>query len=169
MTSREPRPQPEEAPRTWLPFIIAGSVAVLVVFGALVAHALRADLSPEKQAAADACEAEYKAEYADGPGITGGDIYSATEWQARDARLVSLGLAEEEDLTGEQSDARDREAETLVAGGGDEMTVIWQMDDESHVKCVSEMQDGKVTSTTVATLAEPSPSATPSPTSSPSS
>jgi len=157
--------QPPEKPRTWLPFVIAASVAVLVVAGAIITHLVRADLSPEKQAAADACEAELKSSYPDGPGITGGDIYSATEWSALDARMVSLGLQAEQTLTGEQSDARDHEAETLVASGGDQMTVVWQLNDESHAKCVADMQDGKVTSVTVSALAEPSTSPSPSPSS----
>jgi hypothetical protein len=163
VTSREPQPQPDEAPRTWLPLIIAGCVALLVVVGALIAHAVRSDLSPEKQAAVTACEAEYKTENPDGPGITGGDIYAATEWQDLDARMVSLGLAEEQTLTGEQTDARNREAEDLVAAGGEKMTVIWQLNDESHAQCVADLQDGKVTSVTLTSLVEPTTSATPSP------
>lgn len=157
------QPQPDEAPRTWLPVIIAGCVALLVIVGALIAHAVRADLSPEKQAAADACEAEYKAQHPKGPGITGGDIFAATEWQELDARMVSLGVAQEQTLTGEQQDARDREAEDLVASGGEKMTVVWQLNDESHAQCVAEMQDGKVTSVTVTSLVEPTTSPSPSP------
>ena len=159
------QPQPPEKPRTWLPFIIAASVAGLVVVGAIITHLVRADLSPEKQAAADACEAEYKSEHPSGPGITGGDIYSATEWRELDARMVGLGLQQEQTLTGEQSDARDHEAEALVASGGDQMTVVWQLDDESHAQCVADMASGKVTSVTVTGLATPSPSPSPSPSS----
>ncbi|MGC4173863.1 hypothetical protein [Demequina sp.] len=157
------QPQPPEQPRTWLPLIIAGSIAVLVVLGATITHLLRADLSPEKQAAADACEAQYHAQNADGPGITGGDIYSATEWEALDARMVSLDLADEQTLTGEQADARDSEAAALVSAGGDQMTVIWQLDDQSHAQCVADLQGGKVTTVTVTSLAAPATSPSPSP------
>jgi hypothetical protein len=145
-----------------MPLVIAGSIAVLVVAGAVITHLVRADLSPEKQAAADACEAQYKAEFPDGPGIVGGDIYAATEWRDLDARLVSLGAQQEQSLTGEQADARDNQADALVAAGGEEMTVVWQLDDQSHAQCVAQLQAGAVTSVTVSELA--TPDATPSPT-----
>jgi hypothetical protein len=161
------QPQPPEKPRTWLPFTIAAAVALLVVGGAIITHLVRADLSPEKQAAADACEAEYKESHPDGPGITGGDIYSATEWRESDARMVALGLQQEQTPTGEQADARDHEAAALVASGGDQMTVVWQLDDGSHAQCVADLAGGKVTTVSVTALAEPatSPSPTPNPSS----
>lgn len=139
-------------------------MAILVVVGATVTHLLRADLTPQKQAAADACEAQYKKQFPDGAGITGGDIYSAQEWQDLDTRLVSLGLAENESLTGEQIDARDDEAAELVSAGGERMTVIWQLNDESHAQCVAELQGEKVTSVTVTELAQTASTPSPTPT-----
>jgi hypothetical protein len=43
------------------------------------------------------------------------------------------------------------------------MTVVWQLNDESHAQCVAEMQDGKVTSVTVTSLVEPTTSPSPTP------
>lgn len=155
--------EPEERPRTWLPLIIAGSIAALVVVGAIVTHLVRTDLEPEKRAAVKACEAEYKEQNPDGPAIIGGDIYSAIEWADLDATLVRLGYAEDAELTGEQQDARDHEAESLVETGGDLMTIVWQLDDQSHTTCVAQVQDGTVTSTTITDLVEPATSPSPSP------
>ncbi len=157
------QPEPEERPRSWLPLIIAGSLALLVVTGAVVSHLVRADLSPQKQAAADACDAQYKKQFPDGPGISGGDIYSATEWRDLEATLVRLGVTAEQSLTGEQSDARDVEASKLVTAGNDSMTIVWQRDDESHAQCVAEMKGDTVTLVTVTGLATPNASATPTP------
>ena len=150
-------PAPEERPRTWLPLVIAGSLALLIVVGAIATHVLRTDLTPEKRAAADACEAEYEAQFPDGPGIVGGDIYAATQWQEVDDTMVRLGYLTEEEaaVTGEVADARDHEAESLAAAGTQTMTVVWQRDDESHAQCVAQMQDGSVTSTTITELVEP--------------
>lgn len=158
-------PAPEERPRTWLPIIIAGSLALLVVVGAVVTHLVRTDLEPAKRAAADACEAEYEAQFPDGPGIVGGDIYAATEWEALDATMVQLGYLTQAQAaaTGEQADARDHEAQTLAAAGTETMTVVWQRDDQSHAQCVATVEDGTVTSTVVTELVEPATSASPSP------
>ena len=154
----------EERPRTWMPLVIAGTIAVLVVGGAITTHLLRADLTPQKRAAADACEAHYKQEFADGPGIVGGDVYSASEWRELEAALVRLGAAQEQTLTGEQASAMDDKAAVLVSGGGDTMTVLWQMDDESHEQCVAEMKGDTVALVTISPLetSEASPSASPS-------
>lgn len=152
-------------PRTWLPLIIAGSIAGLVIVGAVVTHLVRADLAPEKEAAVAACEAAYDEQFPDGPGIIGGDIYSATEWQALNETMVRLGYADDAELTGEEADARDHEAAGLVADGKDVMTVVWQRDDQSHATCIAELEDGAVTSATIVELVtpgtSPSPSATP--------
>ena len=148
-----------------MPFIIAGSLALFVVIGAITTHLLRTDLTPEKRTAADACEAAYEEQFADGPGIVGGDIYASTEWQALDETMVRLGYATEEQVahSGEQADARDHAAEDLVAGGTETMTAVWQRDDGSHAQCVAQMQDGIVTSTTISELVQPATSASPSP------
>jgi len=136
---------------------------VLVVVGAIVTHLVRTDLAPEKQAAVEACEAQYKSQHPEGPAIIGGDIYSATEWVELDATMVRLGYAEDVELTGEQQDARDHEAASLVATGGDTMTIVWQLDDQSHTVCVAQVQDGTVTGTTITALVEPATSPAPSP------
>jgi hypothetical protein len=157
--------EPEERPRTWLPLVVAGSIAVLVVGGAIVTHLVRTDLAPEKQAAVAACEAEYKAQFPQGPAIIGGDIYSATEWSDLDATFVRLGYSEEQELTGEEISARDHAAQELVAAGADEMTIVWQLDDQSHATCVATMEGDTVTSATVTELAELGTSPSPSPSS----
>ena len=141
-------------------------MALLVIVGAIVTHLVRSDLAPEKRAAVNACEAQYAKQFPTGPGITGGDVYSATEWQALDSRLVSLGLAPQHDLTGEQIDARDAEAAALVESGKDTMTIVWQLNDETHAQCVAELNGTTVTTASVSTLVEPagsSPSPTPAP------
>ena len=159
----------EETPRTWLPLIIAGSIAALVVGGVVVVHLLRADLAPEKQAAVTACETQFKTDHPKGPGFVGGDIYSAAEWQLLLDRMVALGYLTEQQatLTGEQADARDDEAAALVVAGGDTMTVVWQLDDQSHATCAAKMQDGKVTSVEVIELTKPGVAPTPTPTPTP--
>lgn len=149
--------------------IIAGSVAGLVIVGAIVTHLVRADLAPEKETAVAACEAAYKEQFPEGPGIIGGDIYSATEWQALNDTMVRLGHAEEAELSGEEADARDHEAADLVAAGRDVMTVVWQRDDQSNAVCVAELEDGAVTSTTVTELVTSDDANSPSPSSSPTS
>ena len=156
------QPEPAEKPRTWIPLIVAGVIAVLVVGGAIVSHLVRSDLSPEKRTAADACEAQYKVENPSGPGIIGGDIYSASEWRELDAALVRLGAQPEQTLTGEESDAKDDEVAALVSAGGDSMTVIWQRDDESHATCVADMQGVSVTSVKISQLETAEVSPTPS-------
>ena len=141
-------------------------MALLVILGAIVTHLVRSDLAPEKRAAVDACEAQYAKQFPTGPGITGGDVYSATEWQALDARLVSLGLQPHQDLTGEQIDARNTEAAGLVASGKDTMTIVWQLNDETHAQCIAELNGTTVTTASVSTLVEPvgpTPSPTPAP------
>jgi len=160
------QPSPPETPRTWLPLIIAGSVALLVIAGAIITHMVRADLSPQKRAAVDACEAQYTQQFPKGPGITGGDVYSATEWSALDARLVALGLQPQQHLTGEQIDARNDEAAALVASGADRMTIVWQLNDETHAQCIAELKGTTVTTASVSSLVEPvgpTPSPTPAP------
>ena len=159
------QPEPAERPRTWIPLIVAGVIAVLVVGGAMLSHLVRSDLTPEKRSAADACEAQYKVKYPSGPGIVGGDIYSASEWRELDAALVRLGAQPEQTLTGEQADAKDDEVAALVSGGGDTMTVIWQRDDESHAKCMAEMKGGSVTLVTITQLDTSDVSAAPTPSS----
>ena len=158
--------QPEEKPRTWMPLVIAGSVALLVVVGAIVVHLVRADLSPQKRAAADACEAAYETQFPTGPGIIGGDIYAASEWRLLSETMVRLGYlsAEQAEVTGEVADARDNEAAALATAGQDQMTVVWQRDDQSHATCVANVSGETVVSTTVTELAAP---ATPSPSPSP--
>lgn len=156
-------PAPQERPRTWMPLVIAGTIALLVVGGAIITHLVRSDLSPEKRAAADSCEVQYAKQFPKGPGIVGGDIYSAAEWRDLDAALVKLGAAEEQTLTGEEADAKDDEVAALVSGGGDTMTVVWQRDDESHATCVAQMHGDSVTSVVVSELdtsaASPAPAA----------
>jgi len=154
--------EPTEQPRTWLPLIIAGSIGGLVIVGAIVTHLVRTDLSPEKELAATTCEAAYEDLFPEGPGIIGGDIYSATEWQPLEDTMVRLGYAEDEELSGEEIDARDHEAAQLVDSGKDVMTVVWQRDDQSHATCVAELDDGAVTSTTVTELVTSDTSASPS-------
>ena len=157
------QPEPEERPRSWLPLIIAGSLALLVVAGVIVSHLVRVDLSPQKRAAADACDAQYAKQFPDGPGISGGDIYSSTEWRDLDATLVRLGVTAARSLTGEQSEVRDTEAAALVSAGGDTMTIVWQRDDESHAQCVAEMKGDTVALVKVTGLATPNASPTPTP------
>ena len=156
--------QPEEKPRTWVPLIIAGSVALLVVVGAIVVHLLRSDLSPQKRAAADACEAQYEAQLPNGPGIIGGDIYAASEWRLLSDTMVRLGYLSEKqaEVTGEMADARDNAAAALATAGEDEFTVVWQRDDQSHATCVAHTEGVSVVSVTVTELAEPQ-TASPSP------
>jgi hypothetical protein len=146
-----------------MPLILAASLALLVVVGAVVTHFMRADLSPEKQAAAKACEAEYKSQFPDGPGLVGGDIYSAAEWQDLNAALVRLGAIVEQTLTGEQISAKNDAAAAVISNGGDTMTLLWQRDDRTNAQCVAEMRGGSVTLVTVTTLATPDASATPTP------
>jgi len=147
-----------------LPLVIAGSIAILVVVGAVMTHLVRTDLAPEKQSAVDACEAEYASSFPSGPGIIGGDIYAATEWADLQETLVRLGFASAEELSGEEKDVRDHQAETLTASGGDTMTLVWQLDDQSNAMCVADLQDGKVTNATIVPLVEPVASPSPSPT-----
>ena len=161
--------QPEEKPRTWMPLIIAGSIALLVIVGALTVHFVRADLSPQKRAAADACEAQYKTQFPGGPGIIGGDIYAASEWKALSETMVRLGYLSDKqaEVTGEQADALDSAAAALASAGKDELTVVWQRDDQSHATCVAKVTGESVDSVTVSELVEPantSPSPTPTPT-----
>jgi hypothetical protein len=161
--------EPAEQPRSWLPFIIAGSLAGLVIVGAVVTHLVRADLAPEKEEAVAACEAAYADQFPEGPGIIGGDIYSATEWEGLRATMIRLGYEDDAELTGEESDSRDHAAADLVAAGADEMTIVWQRDDQSHATCLAELENGAVTSTTITELVtsdEASPSPKPSPSSS---
>ena len=148
-----------------MPLIIAGSIATLIVIVAVVTHEARADLSPEKQAAAASCESAYEAKFPDGPGIVGGDIYAATEWRETNAAMVKLGYLtkEEATLSGEEADAKNHEADALVASGGEQMTVLWQRDDQSHAQCIADMQGGKVTSTVITELVAPAASPSPSP------
>ena len=148
-----------------MPLIVAGSLALLIVVGAIATHLLRTDLTPEKRTAADTCETAYKDQFPDGPGIVGGDIYASTEWRALDETMVELGYITEEQaaVTGEVADSRDHEAESLAADGTETMTVVWQRNDESHAQCVAQMQDGTVTSTTITELVVPANSASPSP------
>jgi len=146
-----------------MPLILAASIALLVVAGAVITHFARADLSPEKQAAAKACEAEYKNQFPKGPGLVGGDIYSAAEWEGLNAALVRLGAVAERTLTGEEASAQDDAAAALISKGEDTMTLLWQRDDQTHAQCVAEMRNGSVTLVTVTTLATPEASATPTP------
>jgi len=146
-----------------MPLIIAGVIAVLVVGGAITTHLIRADLSPQKRAAADVCESHYKSEFPNGPGIIGGDVYSASEWRDLDAALVRLGAARETTLTGEEASAKDDAVAVLVSGGGDTMTVIWQRNDESHAQCVATLKGDSVTAVTISQLETSDPSASPSP------
>lgn len=159
--------QPEEQPRTWLPLIIAGSIAAIVILGAITVHLLRSDLSPQKQAAANACEAEYKVQFPQGPGIVGGDIYAASEWRLLSETMVRLGYLSEQQaaVTGEVADSRDNAAAALATTGEDLMTVVWQRDDQSHATCIASTKGETVVSVTVTELAEStgSPSASPTP------
>jgi hypothetical protein len=145
--------------------VVAGSIAGLVVVGAVVTHLVRADLAPEKEAAVTACEAAYSERFAEGPGIVGGDIYSSTEWPALEDTMVRLGYGEAEELSGEEADARDREAADLVASGEDVMVIVWQRDDQSHATCTAAMRDGAVTDIEIMELVAPGASPSPSPTS----
>ena len=146
-----------------MPLIVAGTIAVLVVVGAITTHLIRSDLSPQKRAAADACESHYKSEFPDGPGIVGGDVYSASEWRDLDAALVRLGATRAATLTGEQISAKDDAVAVLVSGGGDTMTVIWQRNDESHAQCVADLKGDAVTHVTISQLETSDPSASPTP------
>lgn len=159
-----------EPPRSWLPLAIAGGVALLVVVGAIVGHALRTELGPDKQAAVAACEAAYAARgTADSrpPGIVGGDVFAANEWRGLHATLDSLGyLADSErNLTGEQKSAQDDAADALITAGKQRITIVWQLDDESHAQCVANLANGAVVPPVqISTLAVPqSPSTSPSP------
>lgn len=161
----------DEPPRSWLPLAIAAGITILVVVGAIVGHALRTQLGPDKQAAVTACEQAYQARgTADSrpPGIVGGDVFAANEWRDLDSTLKSLGFlpASEQKLTGEQQSAKDDEAAALISAGKQRITIVWQLDDESHAECVANLAGTtvvppvKISSFEVA--AAPSPSPTPS-------
>jgi hypothetical protein len=146
-----------EKPQTWLPLVIALAAAVVVIVALLVMHALRADLAPARQAAADACEVAYTREFPNGPGITAGEVYAATEWRDVTDTLVGLGYLTDDQakaVTGEQAAVRDDEAAALAVAGLDRMTVVWQLDDQTHAYCLVTTQgdDAVLPVTTVGPL-----------------
>ena len=142
-------PDSDEPARSWLPLAVAGGITVLVIVGAIVGHALRTQLGPDKQAAVTACEQAYQERgTADArpPGIVGGNVFAANEWRDLDSTLKSLGDLpdSERNLTGEQQSAKDDEAAALISAGNQRITIVWQLDDESHAECVANLTGGAV-------------------------
>lgn len=133
----------DEKPQTWLPLVIALAAATVVIVALLVMHALRADLAPARQAAADACEDAYVQQFPEGPRITAGEVYGAAEWRDVTETLVGLGYLTSDQaatVTGEQADVRDDAAAALAVAGKDQMTVVWQLDDQTHAYCLVAIQ-----------------------------
>ena len=159
----------DEPPRSWLPLLIAGGITVLVIVGAIVGHALRTQLGPDKQAAVTACEQAYQARGTTDsrpPGILGGDVFAANEWRDLDSTLKNLGYLPDSELnlTGEQQSAKDDAADVLITAGKQRITIVWQLDDESHAQCVANLANGvvvppvQISMLQVAATSSPSPS-----------
>jgi len=157
---------PEEKPRTWMPLLIAVTVAVLAVVALLVLNAMRSDLAPAKQSAADACEAAYETQVPDGPAIVAGEIFAAGEWRELNELLASLGYLPRADaeVSGEVASVRDDEAAALAASGQDVMTIVWQLDDQSHATCVAKVAGDSVVPPVTVTAELAKPGIEPSPT-----
>lgn len=156
---------PEEKPRTWVPFLVAVTVAVLAVAALLIINALRSDLEPAKREAAEACEAAYEAQAPSGPGIVAGEIFAASEWRELAELLHSLGFLPDGDaeVSGEVASARDDQAAALAASGQDVMTIVWQFADQSQGMCVAQIANGAVAPPVDVTVSLGEPGVTPSP------
>ncbi|WP_062386453.1 hypothetical protein [Demequina iriomotensis] len=156
-------PDPEQAPRTWMPLVIALSVAVVVVIGAFVAAGLRSGLSAPKASAVEACEAAYGAsgEGGEQARIVGGDVYGSAEWRDLRAFLVGQGVVDDGDVPDAEAAARESEASDLAAAGHDRVTVVWWLDSEQHLACTVEVEgdvalDGTVVLRSIDSLADAS-------------
>ncbi|WP_062297668.1 hypothetical protein [Demequina maris] len=130
--------QPEPAtPRTWMPLVIAASVALLVVVGAFVAASLRSGMSAGRSDAVRACEAAYEASAEDGEvpaRIVAGDVYGSAEWRDLRDFLEQQGLLESAGVEVDGSEA-DASAAALAEQGRDHVTVVWWLDSEEHLAC----------------------------------
>lgn len=159
----------DESPRSWLPLAIAGGVTVLVIVGAIIGHAVRTELGPDKQAAIAACTQAYDARGttdARPPGIIGGDVFAANEWRGLNSTLGNLGYLpdSERNLTGEQQSTKNDAADALITAGKQRITIVWQLDDESHAECVANLANGAVVPPVQISMLSPAAGASPSPT-----
>ncbi len=134
----EPAPEPR---RTWLPFLVALSAAVLVIVGSVLATWLTSRMSGVKADAVRACEAAYDASAQQGeilPRIIAGDVYGSGEWrdlwEFEVAQDIIPGDAPQP--TADQTQAFDDEAAALASEGRDRITVVWWLDSEVHWQCV---------------------------------
>jgi len=127
-----------------MPLAAAAAVTVTVVGALVIISSLRSGLEPAKRTAAEACEAAYAEQVPDGPAIVAGEIYAADEWREVDQKMVELGYAEEGNVSDEVAEARDSEAAMLAAAGQDVMTIVWQLDDQTHGLCVANVKDAVV-------------------------
>ncbi|WP_062312139.1 hypothetical protein [Demequina rhizosphaerae] len=130
--------QPEPTtPRTWLPLVVAASIAALVVIGAFVASSLRSGMSAGRSDAVRACEEAYEASAEDGevlPRIVAGDVYGSAEWRDLRDFLEAQGLLESAGVEVDGSEA-DASAAALAEQGRDHVTVVWWLDSEEHLAC----------------------------------
>ncbi|WP_062516004.1 hypothetical protein [Demequina gelatinilytica] len=136
-------PDAEPTPRTWIPFVVALCVAVLVVAGAFVAAGLRSGMSAAKAAGVEACEAAYAAS-GDGAtlaSIAGGDVYGASEWRDLRGFLVAQGVIDDSDVEPAEAEARDDAASALEAEGDERVVVVWWLDSEQHLACTVDVRD----------------------------
>ncbi|SEJ21667.1 hypothetical protein [Demequina mangrovi] len=130
-------PDGETAPRTWLPLVVALSIAAVMVIGAFVAAGLRSGMSAAKAAGVEACEAAYAATGEGGQpaAIVGGDVYGAGEWRDLRELLLEQGVIDDADVPTDDAEARDAEAASLASAGTDRITVVWWLDSDAHLAC----------------------------------